>query len=77
MARLSTKSGGERPQVLLDHFNTREDFQLMLETAKDKVKGDREDDFVHGLQDKLDKFGTAMYLSEGQVRWLCDIAARS
>ena len=60
-----------------DHYKNPDDFKLMLETAKRKVSGSKEEDFVNGLEEKFSTWGPSMFLSEAQSSWLCDIACRS
>jgi hypothetical protein len=64
-------------QKLSDHFPDSADFELMLATAKRRAKDGREEDFLNGLEDKFKTYGSRMFMSENQSRWLCDIAARS
>jgi len=59
-----------------DHYLIPSDFKLMLETARSRVSGTKEEDFVAGLKEKFDIYGTNMFFSDAQSSWLCDIASR-
>lgn len=62
--------------TVAEQFQAAEDFELLLDTAMDRVRGAKEEDFVAGLQDKFRTYGDKMFLSEPQSRWLCQIAGR-
>lgn len=62
--------------MVKDHYQTPEDFRLMIATAQKKSNGDREDEFLAGLASKFERYGMTMFFSQPQSQWLCDIAAR-
>lgn len=53
-----------------------DEFQNMLRLAGLNSRYGKEEDFVYDLQDRFDKWGEEMFLSEAQDEWLCKIADR-
>ncbi len=59
-----------------DQFKDPNDFRVLLEQAARKVENSKEEDFVADLASKFETYGSSMYFSENQSRWLCSIAVR-
>lgn len=56
-----------------DQFTDPEDFQRLLSDAESQAKTEREQEFVSDMNDKWEKYGPAMYLTEKQRNWLEEI----
>jgi hypothetical protein len=50
------------------------DFESLIESVKERAGTAWERDFVQGIVEKFDTYGTSMFLSEKQMAVLCRIA---
>jgi len=59
-----------------EQFASVEDFRILLDQAKRYANTSAEEDFVDGLEAKFETYGSNMFLSDAQSKWLSDIASR-
>jgi hypothetical protein len=53
-----------------DQFDDTTDFEQLLSDAESQAKSEREQEFVAEMNDKWEKYGADMFLSEKQRDWL-------
>lgn len=56
-----------------DQFDDPADFQQLLSDAESQAKTEREQEFVADMNEKWEKYGPGMYLTEKQRNWLEEI----
>lgn len=56
-----------------DQFDDPADFQQLLSDAESQSKTEREQEFVADMNEKWEKYGPGMYLTEKQRKWLEEI----
>lgn len=56
-----------------DQFDDPADFQQLLSDAESQAKTEREQEFVSDMNEKWEKYGPGMYLTERQRNWLEEI----
>lgn len=57
-----------------DHFADVDDFEELLEQAESFAVEDNEIEFVEDMQEKYEKWGAEMFLSDAQKSWLEKLA---
>ncbi len=55
---------------ILDFYDDQDDFEAALDAADRAAVTDREMEFVSDLREKLEEYGTKMFLSDNQNAWL-------
>ncbi len=61
---------------IADRFTSEKEFVDLLKSAESNAESELEENFVADIQEKFEKWGTSMFISDKQIDWLEKLGER-